>query len=242
MKCLLSYAAIVALVVSGCMKPAPSTPAPAPVETTAPVTTEPASKEDAVTAPAEPAPAPSEGGAAAAQPAANSKVDLKVLSFDEIQALVASKKGKVVVMDAWSTSCEPCLKEFPHLVALSKKHDANNLACISLSFDYEGIGKPDDAEIKQPVIDFLNQQNATFDNVMSNEESDVLYKKFDLGSVPAVFVYDQNGNLAKRFDNQKAKKKEDAFTYAQIEALVDELLVKGPAAAPAPAEEEKAQP
>ena len=150
------------------------------------------------------------------------KISLKVLDYDQIQTLVESKRGKVVVMDAWSTSCPPCIKEFPKLVELHNKYGPERLACISLSFDYEGIGKPEDVAGK--VKDFLIQQRATFDNVLSSEDSDALYRKFKLISVPAVFVYDREGKLVKRFDNEDAKSEADAFTYEQVGAVVEELL------------------
>jgi len=150
-------------------------------------------------------------------------VPLSIVSFDEINEHVARNAGRVVVMDAWSTSCPPCMKEFHNLVELHKKYP-DQVSCISLSFDYEGLGTPE--EQRQPVLAFLRQQGATFDNLMSNEESDVLYRKFKLASVPAVFVYDKSGKLRKRFDNEKAKTKDDAFTYAQVGQLVAELLAE----------------
>jgi thiol-disulfide isomerase/thioredoxin len=127
-------------------------------------------------------------------------------------------------MDAWSTSCPPCLKELPRLVALHKQHSKDGLACISLSFDYEGIGSPE--KVKPQVEEFLISQGAGFDNVLSTEESDSLYRKFKLASVPAVFVYDREGKLAKRFDNESAATEEDAFTYEQVSQLVQELITK----------------
>jgi hypothetical protein len=66
---------------------------------------------------------------------------------------------------------------------------------------------------------------------MSTEESDALYKKFNLAAVPAVFVYDQQGNLRKRFDNEQAKSKEEQYTYDDVKALVAELVAAPPAAA-----------
>jgi thiol-disulfide isomerase/thioredoxin len=153
-------------------------------------------------------------------------VKLSIESYQGIQDTIAAQKGKVVVMDAWSTSCPPCIKEFHNLVELHKQYGADQVACISLSFDYEGIGKPE--EQVDRVLDFLRSQGATFTNLMSNEETDVLYKKFDLAAVPAVFVYDREGKLAKRFDNEQAKRKEDAFTYEQVRTLVAELLAAEP--------------
>jgi thiol-disulfide isomerase/thioredoxin len=147
---------------------------------------------------------------------------VKILTHDEIQQLIASHNGKVVVMDCWSTSCEPCVKEFPNLVALHKKYGPEKVACISLSFDYEGLGKPEDV---LPVVqDFVEKQGATFDNVLCRDDSETLYKKMNLASVPAVYVYKRDGELAKRFDNEDAKKPEDAFNYEHVGKLVEQLV------------------
>jgi thiol-disulfide isomerase/thioredoxin len=162
-------------------------------------------------------------------PAAASKDDavrLSIVDYDGILEHIARNRGKVVVMDAWSTSCPPCMKEFHNLVELHKKYAHEPLACIALSFDYEGIGKPEDQ--RERVLGFLRQQAATFDNLMSSEESDVLYRKFKLAAVPAVFVYDRAGQLRKRFDNEQAKSKSEAFTYEQVGQLVAELLQEEP--------------
>ena len=149
-------------------------------------------------------------------------VELSILSFDEIQELIAGKRGKVVVMDAWSTSCPPCLKDFHNLVELHKQYGPQDVACISLSFDYEGVAgsKPEDS--RAPVLEFLRSQGASFDNVMSNEDSDALYRKFKLSSVPAIFVYDRSGKLRKRFVNEGA--------YEQARPLVAELVEESPPA------------
>ncbi|HTU24915.1 MAG TPA: TlpA disulfide reductase family protein [Pirellulales bacterium] len=159
-------------------------------------------------------------GAVASTTAAN--VKLQLLDFAGIERLVASHRGKVVVMDAWATSCPPCVREFPKLVSLAGRYDKDDLACISLSFDYQGIGKP--ADKVERVTTFLTQQKATFDNVLASEDADVLYKKFDLLSVPAVFVYDKKGELRRRFDNQATQGENDHFTYEDVGRLVAELV------------------
>jgi thiol-disulfide isomerase/thioredoxin len=159
--------------------------------------------------------------AAQAAPAGQD-VRLSIVSYEGIEEHIARNRGKVVVMDAWSTSCPPCIKEFHHLVDLHKKYSGDRVACISLSFDYEGIGKPEDQQ--ERVLKFLRGQGATFDNLLSSEESDSLYRKFKLAAVPAVFVYDRAGQLRKRFDNEAAHTKAEAFTYEQVGQLVAELV------------------
>ena len=151
-------------------------------------------------------------------------VELQLLDWDGLQNLLASHRGKVVVLDCWSTSCVPCIEEFPNLVALQNRHSREDLACVSLSFDYEGIGTPE--EQRDRVLDFLQKQGAKFDNVLSTLDSDALSMKLEIPSIPAVFVYDRQGKLHKRFDNRNASRNGGPFTYEQVSAAVEQLLAE----------------
>jgi len=153
-------------------------------------------------------------------------ITLEILDYQGIRRLIDRHRGKVVVVDAWSTSCPPCRRNFHHLVDLHRDHGRGDVACVSLSFDYEGVGTP--LEQKDRVLGFLRGQQARFDNILSSEASDQLYKKLRLASVPAVFVYDRAGKLRKRFDNEAARSKAEAFSYAQVRHLVEELLKERP--------------
>lgn len=159
-------------------------------------------------------------------PASKSQVALKVLDWEQTQKLVASHKGKIVVMDVWSTSCEPCVKEFPNLVKLHKKHGAKDVACISLSCDYVGIKSKPPEFYRERVMKFLTEQGATFDNVLCSVASDELFQKMDLASNPAVYVFGRDGKLVKRFDNDSIKSESEAFTYEDVTKLVEQLVKK----------------
>lgn len=154
-----------------------------------------------------------------AQPVAADRpatVQLQPLSYDELQQLIAGKRGQVVVVDAWSTSCPPCMKEFPHLVELSRKYQGR-VACVSVSCDYEGIGTLD--EVREPVLKFLTAQKATFDNVLARDDSETMFRRLGIASIPAVFVYDQTGKQVGLFDGER-------FSYQDVEAEVGKLLGK----------------
>jgi thiol-disulfide isomerase/thioredoxin len=150
---------------------------------------------------------------------AGGEVAVEIKDFDGLQSLIASKRGKVVVMDCWSTWCDPCVKEFPGLVVLHKKYGADDLACVSLSFNYEGSKNENPEDYLQDVQDFLRTQDATFDNVIASVPSEELYKLlgFKAATVPAIFVYDRQGNLARQFAGEEAK-------YAEVGKLVAELI------------------
>ena len=156
--------------------------------------------------------------------AAPPEVTVELVDHDGLVSAVESAKGKVVVLDCWSTSCPPCVKEFPGLVALHEKYPGK-VACLSLSLDYEGIGKPE--EVLPPVKKFLESQKARFRNLVAKEDSDAMCKKLRIVSVPAIFVWDRDGKLAKKFDDDVAAKSLGRpFTYADVEEVVQECLAR----------------
>lgn len=150
---------------------------------------------------------------------------VRLVDHAGLEAEIARHAGKVVVVDCWSTSCPPCVKEFPRLVALGKAH-ADTVVCISFSLDYEGIDTPE--ELLPTVEKFLDKVGAEgIVNLLSTEEADAVYRKLDLVSVPAVYVYGPDGKLVQRFDEDDAAKRlKRPFTYDDVEAVVARLLGK----------------
>lgn len=165
---------------------------------------------------------PPPAAAAATNPAAAQEITLELVDHEALTARIAEGKGRVVVLDCWSTSCPPCIKEFPGLLALQKRL-GDDVLCLSLSLDYEGIGEVDD--VMPRVRGFLEDVGATIPNMLSREESDVMLTKLDLVSVPGIFVYAADGSLAKRFDDDMASTELGrSFTYADVETEVRRLL------------------
>ena len=155
--------------------------------------------------------------------AANRPVEVTLVDHAGLMQAVEARRGRILVLDCWSTSCPPCVKEFPGLVALAGKY-RDQVACLSLAFDYEGIGTPE--EVLPPVQAFLEKVGAgDVTNMLNKEEADSLYKKLNLVSIPAVYVYKPDGTLARRFDDEDASKRLGRpFTYADVEAEIRSLL------------------
>jgi thiol-disulfide isomerase/thioredoxin len=149
-------------------------------------------------------------------------VSLKILDYLGIERLVADKRGKVVVLDVWSTACPPCVKEFPDLVSLYRRIGPERIACISLSLDYDGAGKPE--EVTPAVLAFLRKQNALFDNVLASVEPEAILKQLEIPSIPAVFVFDQSGKLRQKFTDGASSKGRPE--YERVEELVKQLLAE----------------
>ncbi len=173
---------------------------------------------------AEPPPVPEPDTADAAPTDAADGVTLSLVTWDEGQQLVASKTGRVVVLDLWSTTCVPCRREFPHFVQLQRDR-GDEVACISYSLDYSGRASRPPETYRDKVLAFLKQQGATFDNLLGTDDPDALHERLDLAAIPAVYVYDKNGELRKRFDNEDPNREE--FTYEKdVIPFVEELLAE----------------
>lgn len=149
-------------------------------------------------------------------------VTLKLQSWDQTEKLIASHKGKIVVVDFWATSCLPCRREFPHLVALQKAYP-EKVACVSVSLDYSGRKSRPPEVYTESVLEFLNQQQATIDNVLSTDDPDELEQRLKLAPIPLVWVYDRDGERRQTFDNGDLEGEE--FTYEKdVVPFVESLL------------------
>jgi len=166
---------------------------------------------------------PDEVEPAASAPKA-AEVTTKLLTWKETQELVKSHQGKVVVLDVWSTSCPPCMREFPGLVDLQAKHKAD-VQCISVSLDFAGLTDEPSAELKQRVLAFLEKKKATFPNVICTDPDSDVYEIAEFNSLPAVYVFDRDGNLKKLFSHALDEFGDEGFTYEKhITPLVAQLL------------------
>lgn len=157
------------------------------------------------------------------------QVTTKVMDYQGIQMLVESYRGKVVVVDYWSTDCPPCIKELPGLVDLHNAYPNGEVKCITVSLDYIGLADEGPETYQSKVMPILKHIGATFDNIIAADDSETMLKKLELAAPPAVLVYGRDGKLAKRFDNEEAASEEEGFTYDKdITPLVAELVKAKP--------------
>lgn len=146
-------------------------------------------------------------------------------TWKDVEALVGKHMGKVIIVDIWSTSCLPCMTEFPHLVELQKAH-GEKLVCVGFNVDYVGIKSKPATYYRERVEKFLTKQKAGFTNILSNTEADKVFQTLELSSIPAVYVFGTDGKLAKRFDDSLLSDgEEEAFTYKEdINPFVEDLV------------------
>lgn len=154
------------------------------------------------------------------------KVTIEVGGVKEYQALVEKHKGKVVVVDLWSTWCKPCLEELPKMAAVQQIY-GDKVVCIAVALDYEA-NMPNDPkhleEIRKPVEESFRKAfgkmlgkdgelNAEFRLFIANDVGEKFMNALNAVSQPTILVYDQSGkmtlfdiNTVNQEKNEKAKK------------------------------------
>ena len=151
-------------------------------------------------------------------------VTAEIASWDETQKFIAKQKGKIVVVDLWSTWCEPCLREFPQLVALQKKYP-EKVVCISFNLNYDDSKNSPPESNSEELMEYFAKQKADIINIISSTPDEKLYESINLAAIPAAYVYGTDGKLIKRFDNEKQEYGKEGFTYEKdIEPMIDKLL------------------
>ncbi len=135
---------------------------------------------------------------------------LERLTWKQFQArLAANKQIKYTVVDAWSTTCGPCMENFPHVLEMHRKYGEKGLAVISLSLD-----DPTDKAAVAAAEKFLKEKKAVFTNVLLDENFGEGFEKLNINAIPAVFVYGPDGKEVKRFTMDNPN---NQFTYEEVE-------------------------
>jgi thiol-disulfide isomerase/thioredoxin len=116
-------------------------------------------------------------------------LEVSEITIDELNDIIKSREGKVLLINIWATWCVPCKEEFPDLIKFSEKY-GEQIELIGISIDF-----PD--EIESKIIPFLNELQPNFTNYV-NVENDA--EKFInnlnsewSGAIPATFFYDLEG-------------------------------------------------
>ncbi len=108
-------------------------------------------------------------------------VEFKIIDGQRIHS--ADLQGKPVLINFWSTSCTPCIKEMPALEAL---HQAN-LGKLTMI----GVAMPQDRP--DIVIDFSHRLGITYPVALDLQGK--LTSEFDIKVVPTTLLYGPDGQL-----------------------------------------------
>lgn len=115
--------------------------------------------------------------------------DFALPSLDGKTVHLSDYGGKVVLIDFWSTTCEPCMAEMPHLVELYKKHKDEGFVVLAVSLD----GPESRAQVSSVVSD----KQMIFP-VLLDEETSVVSRFNPKREMPFAVLVGRNGAVINR--------------------------------------------
>jgi thiol-disulfide isomerase/thioredoxin len=151
-----------------------------------------------------------------ASPVSTETVTLTPITYEDWTSRIGEFKGQILVVDFWATWCAPCVERFPHMVELYKRYKDRGVQFASMCLDDRS-----ESEAVEAARLFLQKNNAVFFNYLMDENILEAFEKLDLLGIPAVFIYDQAGEMRYRLTGDDPR---DQFTEEDVEAAIEELL------------------
>ena len=143
-------------------------------------------------------------------PAAVVKIaETRVINTEEMQGLMKRDGSRPLLVNFWATWCIPCREEFPDFVKIDAEYRPKGLDFIAISLD-------DLVDLKTEVPKFLKEMKATMPvyllNVPDPEPAIAAVDRDWNGTLPATFLYDQQGKIVfRQFGRVKTKELRDAI-------------------------------
>ena len=129
---------------------------------------------------------------------------MTVLGEDGTKVDLADLRGKPVVLNFWSTWCQPCKLEHPHLVKAAQTYGPEGVAFYGVLFSDD----PDNA------ARFLQREGHAFPVLYDPAQRVAI--DYGVTGVPETFFIDANGQIIRKVSGP--------VSFAEISATVEPLL------------------
>ncbi|MEX0313361.1 MAG: TlpA family protein disulfide reductase [Allomuricauda sp.] len=114
-------------------------------------------------------------------------LDMTFTAMDGTKVDLAKMRGKVVLIDFWSISCAPCIKEMPHVQAMYDKYKDQGFEVIGLAANGDGNKKQIQSILKKTRASWPQRLDKGKDATVS------YHSLYDIKSLPTVWLLDKNG-------------------------------------------------
>lgn len=93
-------------------------------------------------------------------------------------------KGQVVVLDFWSTTCPPCIREIDELNELHTRFRDKPLQIVGISAG---------GESREEIVSFRKRKTINYNLVI---DTGIISQAYKVQSLPTVYVIDKEGKIA----------------------------------------------
>ena len=93
-------------------------------------------------------------------------------------------KGKIIMLNVWTTWCPPCRKEMPTMEKLHRRFQNSDFVLLAASQDVDG---------KSTVLPYLREGGYTFPVVL--DVNGEIGRKYGVTGYPETFIIDRRGRI-----------------------------------------------
>jgi thiol-disulfide isomerase/thioredoxin len=143
--------------------------------------------------------------------------DFQLRGLDGTKTRLSDFRGRIVLINFWTTWCTACVSEIPRLVALQERHKGQ-VAILGICLD--GVPDEDGENIKHGPEESTSLHDQILRTVKARginypvlmDEHNVVGGRFNGGELPTTVLVDEQGNIRRRFVG--------ARTLAEFEAML----------------------
>ncbi|SFZ89526.1 Thiol-disulfide isomerase or thioredoxin [Flaviramulus basaltis] len=116
-------------------------------------------------------------------------LEMTFTTMDSSHIDLKDLRGKVVLLDFWSTACAPCIIEMPYVQKMYEKY-------ADKGFEVIGIAANSDSD-REHVLNIINKQNAKWPQYLDKgSKVNVSYHSlYKISSLPTVWLLDKSGRI-----------------------------------------------
>lgn len=120
--------------------------------------------------------------------------DFALPALDGQEVRLSDYRGKIVILDFWTTWCKPCKLELPHFIELYEEFGKEDLEIIGVSLDRTG---------SRELAAFVRYWKIPYIIVLGN--NDVVQSYGGIRGIPTTFVIDREGNIFRKYVGYREK-------------------------------------
>lgn len=126
----------------------------------------------------------------------------KLPSSEGEEKHLADYRGKVVILNFWSTACAPCREEMPALETLWNELSDEGLVVIGINIDRRG---------ERPVSKFMERYGLSFP-ILFDQEGDIR-REYEVMVLPVTYIVGRDGRFIGRVTGVRDWDAEEVLSF-----------------------------